>query len=109
MTKLQRTEALHSLDMNYRVTRHKTDLLVKEEEARRLKLRGVLLRNENASLKDQISQRDSHIRKLSEQADDTRGQLESIQEKCRRQEKMMQTQSRDIANLKVSFPRSFLL
>ncbi|KAK3316733.1 FtsJ-like methyltransferase-domain-containing protein [Apodospora peruviana] len=96
----QRAEKIHDLEINYRTTRHRSDLLAKEEEARRLRLRSVLLRDENSSLKDQIAQRDERIKTLVELNDDLRGQLESVQQKCSRQEKLMQTQSREISNLK---------
>lgn len=68
---------------------------------RRLKLRSVLLRDENSSLKDQLAQKDVQIKTLGDQIDDVRGQLESVQQKCSRQEKIMQSQSREISNLKV--------
>jgi len=87
--------------MRYTRSTHKADLLAKDEESRRLKLRGVLLRDENSSLKDQLAQKDARIKSLVDQVDDVRGQLESVQQKCSRQDKMMQTQSREISNLKV--------
>ncbi|KAM7221293.1 hypothetical protein V8F06_003261, partial [Rhypophila decipiens] len=95
-----RAAKIHEIDMRYTRSSHKTDLLVKDEEARRLKLRGVLLRDENSSVKDQLAQKDVEIKILVEQIDEVRGQLESVQQKCSRQEKMIQTQSREISNLK---------
>jgi hypothetical protein len=102
---MQRTEVLHDLDMKYHHISHKTDLLVKDEETRRMKLRSMVLADESASLKDQMSSRSARIKALTEQIDDTRTQLQSAHEKCRRQEKLMQTQSREITNLKVSLAR----
>ncbi|KAK0708404.1 hypothetical protein B0H67DRAFT_648473 [Lasiosphaeris hirsuta] len=96
----KRTEVIHGLDMSYQDVNHKADLLVKEEQARRLKLRSMLLRDENASLKDQIAQRDSRLKSTNEQVEDTRAQLESVLDKSRRQEKLLQTQARDLTNLK---------
>ncbi|KAK3350181.1 hypothetical protein B0T25DRAFT_549988 [Lasiosphaeria hispida] len=96
----KRTEVIHGQDMNYQDVAHKSDLLVKEEQGRRLRLRSMLLRDENASLKDQIAQRDSRLKSIAEQVEDTRAQLESVQEKSRRQEKLLQTQAREVASLR---------
>ncbi|AEO64578.1 uncharacterized protein THITE_2110863 [Thermothielavioides terrestris NRRL 8126] len=93
---------LHDLDMKYRHTIHGFDLVIKDEEARRLKLRSIVLRDEAMSLKDQLLSRDRRIKELEDRVDDVRGQLESAQEKARRQDRLMLTQSREIANLKVS-------
>lgn len=93
---------LHNLDMKYRHTVHGCDLLVKDEEARRLKLRSMVLRDESSGLKDQLLLRDQRIKDLVDQVDDVRSQLETTQEKSSRQEKLMGTQSREIANLKVN-------
>ncbi|KAK3395272.1 FtsJ-like methyltransferase-domain-containing protein [Podospora didyma] len=96
----KRTELVHNSDMKYHRTRHQTELLIKEEEARRLTLRGLLLRDDNASLKGQIAQKIAQIKDLADQGNDVRIQLDSLQQKCRRQETLMQTQSREITQLK---------
>ncbi|KAL2132369.1 hypothetical protein VTI74DRAFT_3910 [Chaetomium olivicolor] len=96
----KRTEMLHDLDMTYRRTIHECDVLIKDEEARRMKLCSMLLRDEVSSLKYQLAQKDTRIKELVEQVDDVRHQLESAHEKSRRQDKLVQSQSREIANLK---------
>ena len=90
--------------MKYQHVSHQSDLLVMEEESRRLKLRSMLLRDENSLLKDEIVQLNNHIKSLNDHTDDLRAQLDSVQQKCGRQEKMMQSQAREIANLKVWRP-----
>lgn len=92
---------LHDLDLRYRRTIHECDLLVKEEEARRLKLRSMMLRDETSEFKDQLAQRDQRVKELVEQLDDVRCQLDGAQEKSRRQDMLMQSQAREISNLKV--------
>lgn len=92
---------LHEMDTKYRESIHVCDLLVKDEEARRIKTRSMMLQNENSKLKDQLSQKDIYIKELVEQAGDVRAQLRSAQEKSRRQDKLVQSHSREIANLKV--------
>jgi predicted RNase H-like nuclease (RuvC/YqgF family) len=76
--------------------------VVKDEEARRLKLRSMILRDETSTLNDQLAQKDARIKQLVDQLDDVRSQLDGAQEKSRRQDKLMQSQAREISNLKVS-------
>jgi 21S rRNA (uridine2791-2'-O)-methyltransferase len=92
---------LHELDLKYRRSVHECDLLIKDEEARRLKLRSMVLRDEASLSKDQLSHRDVRIKELVEQTEDARNQLQSAEEKSRRQDMLIQTHSREIANLKV--------
>ncbi|KAK3682176.1 hypothetical protein B0T22DRAFT_470506 [Podospora appendiculata] len=96
----QRTESIHDLDMKYQHSTHKSNLLAKDEEARRIKLRSMLIRDENTALKEQLAQKDNCIKTLIDQVDDVRAQLDSVQQKSARQEKLMQTQAREISNLK---------
>jgi chromosome segregation ATPase len=72
-----------------------------------MRLRSMVLVNETGELKEKVSSRSARIKALTEQIEDLRGQLQSAQEKCRRQEKLVQTQAREISNLKVRqlFPR----
>lgn len=80
---------------------HQTDLVVKDEEARRLKLRIVLLRDETATLRDQMAQKDSQIYTLSQQYDDIRAQLDRTNKTCAEQENQLRSQAREQASLKV--------
>lgn len=70
-----------------------------------MRLRSMVIRDEASSLKDQVTKRDAQIKALCENTDDARVQLDSLQDKCRRQEKLMQAQTRDITNLKVGVLR----
>ncbi|KAK0667251.1 hypothetical protein QBC41DRAFT_254529 [Cercophora samala] len=96
----KRTQKLHELDLQYHQSAHQLELVIRQEDARRAKVRQLLLQDEASTLKDQIIQRDARIKDLADQADDVRQQLDSLHERCRRQEKVMQTQNREISNLK---------
>lgn len=87
--------------MRYKQAVHQADLLVREEDGRRMKLRSMVLRDDNATLKDQLAHKDNRIKILIQQADDARHLIESIQQQCARQEKQIQAQIREIAHLKV--------
>lgn len=89
--------------MKYQNTMNQTELVVKDEEARRLKLRVVLLRDEVATLRDQLADKDSRIRKLSQQYDEIRVQLDRMNQACMDQETQLRSQARQQAELKVRY------
>lgn len=87
--------------MRYHNAMHQTDLVVKDEEARRLKVRVVVLRDETAALRDQLADKDGKISKLSQQHDDIRVQLEHLNQTCASQETQLRSQARQQSELKV--------
>lgn len=99
---LQVSETVQDLDLKYRRAVHECDILVRDEEARRLKVRSIILQDEATGFRDQLAQRDIRIKDLIEQISDFRDQLAAVDEKSRRQDNIMQSQMREIANLKVS-------
>ncbi|CAN8105928.1 unnamed protein product [Discula destructiva] len=88
------------LDMKYQDSMHQTGLVVKDEEARRLELRVVVLRDEAATLRDQLADKDSRIRKLSQQHDDLCVQLERLNQTCAKQDTQLRSQARQQSELK---------
>lgn len=97
------------LDMKYQDTMHHTDLVVKDEEARRLKLRVVVLRDEVAILRDQLTDKESRIRKLSQQYDDIVVQLDRVNQTCINQETQLRSQARQQAELKVRDDTQYMM
>ncbi len=102
---------MHNLDTGYRKTSHQTELVIKDEEARRLKLRSLLLRDENAAIKDDLARKEERIKKLLAQHEAVQEQLQITSEKARQQENRMRSQARELADLKVSpdLPRYILI
>lgn len=100
---------MHSLDMRYQGTSHQYSIVVKEEEARRLKLRSVLLGDENATLKDQLARKGDQITRLSSKCDTFRDQIESAAHVGRQHEMQIRVQARELSNLKVNTPQLFRL
>ncbi len=98
---MQRTAKLHNLDIKHQNASHQRELVVKDEEARRIETRNVLLRNDNASLQDCIGQKESRINQLTGQCQGLRLQLDSASEACREQEMQMRIQTRELSTLKV--------
>jgi len=98
----QRSQKMHNLDMKYQGTSHQYSIVVKEEEARRLKLRSVLLGDENATLKDQLARKDDQITRLTSKCDTFRDHLENATQAGRQQEKQIRLQARELSTLKVN-------
>ncbi|UKZ79278.1 hypothetical protein TrVFT333_007028 [Trichoderma virens FT-333] len=73
---IERTTRLHALDLEYQQNRHKTDLIGRDEEARRLQLRVLLLRDENTRLQDKCAAKDAEIMALSRDGDQLRAELD---------------------------------
>lgn len=80
---------------------HQSNVIVKEEDTRRHRLRSVVLRDENATLREQLSQKDVRIKKLAQECDGMRDQLEAVNRTCQDQQKQLRAQARDQSNLKV--------
>ncbi|TPX15824.1 uncharacterized protein E0L32_000158 [Thyridium curvatum] len=87
--------------MRYHNTLNQGKLVVSEEDSRRHRLRSVVLRDEVASLKDQLNNKEDKISQLFAQYDGIRSQLDNTLEKCREQEKQIRTYVREQSNLKV--------
>ncbi|KAB5515247.1 hypothetical protein GE09DRAFT_1160668 [Coniochaeta sp. 2T2.1] len=96
----KRTEIMHKLDTGYHKTCHQTELVVKDEQVRRLKLRAVLLRDDIAALEDELRHKEERIKKLLLQHDAIQDQLHATAEKARQQENQMRSQARELANAK---------
>lgn len=79
----------------------KSDLLVKDEDVRRLKLRILMLRDENTTLRDRISQNRDENTRLAAQCEGISAELEAKIEAARAQEKQLRKQERELSNLKV--------
>ena len=97
------------LDLKYRGAMHQTDLIAKDEEARRLKLRVIVLRDEVAVLRDQLAEKDDRISNLSQQYEDICAQLCRINQTRKDQEDQMRLQARQYSDLKVLPPALILL
>jgi chromosome segregation ATPase len=90
-----------ALELAYRETLLKTDLIVKDEAVRRLRLRILLLEGENDDLHEQLALADDRIDVLEQESEELRAQLEETQENARLQETELRAQTRELNNLKV--------
>ncbi|KAL1881436.1 hypothetical protein VTK73DRAFT_3954 [Phialemonium thermophilum] len=96
----QRYEDVHDLDLQYQESRHQFSMVVKDEEARKLRLRTVLVHDDNGTLKEQLAQKRQDIKKLTERCDMLRDQLEAANQRSRQLEKQMRLRERELSALR---------
>ena len=100
----QRTETIYDLDSKYRGAIHASELVTKDDEARRLNVQILLLRDDNATLKDEIVNKQTQIKQSAAQCDDLSVQLDTAHDKCRGLESKLRLQAREKSALKVPYP-----
>ena len=87
--------------MAYQESLRHADLIVKDEGARRLRLRVLMLENENDDLHEQLALGDDRIELLEQEGDELRSYLESAQEDASRFQNELRVQTRELNNMKV--------
>ncbi|KAH7350905.1 hypothetical protein BKA65DRAFT_525207 [Rhexocercosporidium sp. MPI-PUGE-AT-0058] len=89
-----------SLELAYQQNLRNTEMIMKDEGARRLRLRILLLENENDELHEQLAVGDDRNDLLEQTTAELREQLSDTQEDFRRQEAELRVQGRELNNLK---------
>ncbi|TVY58810.1 hypothetical protein LCER1_G000565 [Lachnellula cervina] len=89
-----------SLEVAYQEALRNTDSIVKDEAARRLRLRILMLENENDDLHEQLALGDDRIDVLEQEGDELREQLERAQDETQRHEADARVQTRELNNLR---------
>ena len=97
----QRIARIHDLDMKHQSNIHQIDIVNKDEEARRLKLRVLSLRDDNTLLQDKIIQKDAQITTLRRDSQDVVSELAETKQKSKQQDVQLQKQTKELAALKV--------
>ncbi|KAI1745008.1 hypothetical protein F4680DRAFT_403993 [Xylaria scruposa] len=96
----QQTQALHDLELEHQKNGHDTEILVKDEDVRRLRVRILLLRDENTTLRDQVDLNTSANAKLVSRCDNLNAQIEAKAAAIRSQEEQLRKQEQEYSNLK---------
>jgi chromosome segregation ATPase len=92
----------HCLEMAYQESLQNAELIVKDETSRRLRLRIILLENENDEMHLQLASGEDRIDGLEEENEDLRAQLDHAREDVNRLESELRVQGRDLKNVKVN-------
>lgn len=98
----QRTQLLHDLELKHQKNGYESDILLKDEDVRRLRVRILLLRDENTALRDQVDINTNTNAKLVSRCDSLNTQIEAKIAMARSQEEQLRKQEREFSNLKVS-------
>ena len=93
------------MELAYNEDLLKSDLIVKDEAARRLRLRILLLEGENDDLHEQLALADDRIDVLEQEGEELRGQFEEAQDDAQRHESELRAQTRELNNLQVILAR----
>lgn len=101
---IQRMTRLHELEVQHQKSTHETFLINRDEEARRLKVQSLLLRDENAEVAETLYKKDAQISALTRQRDQLRLEVDNGMQSSLAQGMRLKKQDPDIANLRVRFP-----
>ncbi|CEF75163.1 hypothetical protein FGSG_09868 [Fusarium graminearum PH-1] len=96
----ERVARINELELKHQGNVNQMELTGRDEEARLLKLRLLTLRDENASLKDRLVQRDALVKQLSKQSSDTQAELKTSKSKLKAQDTQIRKQSNALEDLK---------
>ncbi|TVY22411.1 hypothetical protein LHYA1_G008524 [Lachnellula hyalina] len=91
-----------SLEVAYQEALRNTESIVKDEAARRLRLRILMLENENDDLHEQLALGDDRIDVLEQEGDELREQLERAHDEIQRHEADARVQTRELNNLRAA-------
>lgn len=91
----------YSLEQAYQESIRNSDLINKDEAARRLRLRILLLEDENDELHEQLAIADDRIDGLEQECSELRKQLDKAEIETRRRETELRARARELSNLKV--------
>lgn len=92
---------IHELEMLRQDALHKTESITRDEEARLLQLRLLMMRDENTDLRETIGQRDFMISTMMRDTDQLRLDLDGNKQTIRGQDARLKKQDIDMASLKV--------
>ncbi|KAI0521971.1 hypothetical protein F5B22DRAFT_594886 [Xylaria bambusicola] len=96
----RRTRVLHNLELQHQKNECDSDILVKDEDIRRLRVRILLLRDENTALRDQVDLNNGKNATLASRCDNLTAQIEDKIALVRSQEEQLRKQEREFSNLK---------
>ncbi|KAI1812895.1 hypothetical protein GGS20DRAFT_555634 [Poronia punctata] len=94
------TQMLHDLELKHHTNAAESVFVAKDENMRRLKLRILLLRDENTKLREQVDQNDALNAKILARCDDLNAQLKAKMAMVDAHESLQRKHEREYANLK---------
>jgi len=99
--RLQALSKTYSLELAYQEAIRKSDFIIQDEGARRLRLQIHLLENENDELHEQLAIEDDRIDELEQDCAELQRQVEQAESTSHRYETELRVKARELTNLKV--------
>ena len=91
-----------TLELNLERSKHSVEVIVKDEEIRKLRVTQCLLQDANTDLHEQLEEEQARSDELENALDEALAQLDQKTAETETAEKRIRTQAREVANLKVS-------
>lgn len=98
---MQDLSKTYSLELAYQETVRKSDFIIQDEAARRLRLRILLLEDENDELREQLAIEDDRLDELEQDCAELQRQVEQAETASHRYETELRMKARELNNLKV--------
>jgi predicted RNase H-like nuclease (RuvC/YqgF family) len=101
---LQLKHSLRSanLELSLERSKHSVEVVVKDEEIRKLRVSQCLLESDNSDLHEQLEEEQARSDELENALDDALLNIDGQKAEAEAAQNQIRTQSREIANLKVS-------
>lgn len=106
--RLQDVSKTYSLELAYQETIRKSDFIIQDEAARRLRLQILLLEDENDELHEQLAIEDDRLDELEQDCAELQRQVEQAEVTSHRYEKELRMKARELSNLKVKLQISHI-
>ena len=101
LCQLQHSLRSTSLELSLARSKHSIDVVVKDEEIRKLQVSQCLLASDNSDLHEQLEEEQARSDELENALDDALLNLDEQKAEGEAAQNQIRTQSREIANLKV--------
>lgn len=99
--KQRRSNRIHDLEIKHQDAIHKTNMISRDEESRRLKLQLLILGDQKSAAEDQLVAKEETMKSLAAKYHTLQAELDATKETMRKQDGQLKTQARDFAHLQV--------
>ncbi|PHH51682.1 hypothetical protein CFIMG_004473RAa [Ceratocystis fimbriata CBS 114723] len=96
----QRSERIHALELKAQAQSHDTEISVKEEDKRRLRVKSQMAQDDKADMSQKLRGKEAEIEGLTAKCYDLESKLEASEQKCHKLDGQVKSQSRDLSLLR---------
>ncbi|KAL1902074.1 2' O-ribose methyltransferase [Ceratocystis pirilliformis] len=96
----QRSERIHALELKAQAQFHDTEISIKEEDKRRLRVKSLMVQDDKADMSQKLRGKEAEIEGLTAKCYDLESKLEASEQKCHKLDGQVKSQSRDLSLLR---------